>query len=81
MPKYEMEKIYFIYRYLLNSRIFLSVLNWEREYTAHRAAGIHPIIVICNIRQIIPANGRPIVKNTVKGKKMARSKRIVYSIG
>lgn len=72
--------IRFIYRYFLNSRIFLSVLNWERAYTAHRAAGIHPKSVICNIRQIIPDNGRPIVKNTINGKKIARSKRIVISL-
>lgn len=64
------------YLFLFNSRIFLSVLNWERAYTAHKAAGIHPISVICNIKQIIPDSGRPMVKNTVNGKNIAKSNRI-----
>ncbi len=61
----------------LNSRIFLSVLYCEREYTAHKAAGIQPMRVNWNIKHIMPAKGRPMVKNTVNGKNIARSKRIL----
>jgi hypothetical protein len=34
------------------------------------------MMVICKIKQIIPAIGLPMVKKTKKGKKIARNKRI-----
>ena len=56
--------------------IFWSVLYWDKENTAHKAAGIHPIKVIHNIKQTTPAKGLLIVKNTMNGKKIASNNRI-----
>jgi len=39
--------------------------------TAHIAAGIHPIRVICRIRQSIPVSILPRNIKEIKGKKMA----------
>jgi hypothetical protein len=39
--------------------------------TAHIAAGIHPITVICKIKQIIPVNIFPRRKNERNGKNIA----------
>lgn len=43
-------------------------------------AGIHPTTVICNIKQMMPAKGRPIVKNVIQGNKKAISNRIKKKI-
>jgi hypothetical protein len=51
----------------------LSALEFCNEITAHIAAGIQPIIVICKIKQIIPVNIFPRRKNDINGKNMAIS--------
>ncbi|KGR96394.1 hypothetical protein X946_4897 [Burkholderia sp. ABCPW 111] len=61
------------------SSIFLSVLYWLSAYTDQIAAGSQPINVICRIRQMMPANGRPIVKNCSQGSSKASRRRIVIS--
>lgn len=43
-------------------------------------AGIHPIKVICNSKQMMPAIGRPIVKNVIQGNKKAINNRIMKSV-
>ena len=58
--------------------IWTCVLYWLREYTAQIVAGNQPSKVICSSKQMIPAIGRPMVKKTMKGRKMARSRRMVY---
>jgi hypothetical protein len=50
-----------------------SALEFCKEITAHIAAGIQPISVICKIRQIIPVNILPRRKNDRNGKNMAMS--------
>jgi len=55
--------------------IFLSVLYWLRAYTDQIVAGIHPIKVICRIRQKIPEMGFPMVKNVRKGRIKERMRR------
>ncbi len=47
--------------------ILRSVLYWPSAKTDQIAAGIQPISVICNRKQMIPAIGRPIVKNWSHG--------------
>ena len=56
--------------------IFWSVLYWLNAYTAQIAAGTHPINVIWRIKQIMPAIGRPMVKNNNQGNNKAMIKRI-----
>ncbi len=60
--------------------ILRSVLNWLRAYTAQMVAGIQPISVICNRRQISPAMGRPMVKKVSQGRKNAIKSRIRTSV-
>lgn len=60
--------------------IFWSVLYCPVEYTAQIAAGIHPIKVICNIKQTIPEIGFLIVKNTTNGKNIANNNLIFTSL-
>ena len=59
--------------------ILRSVLYWLSAYTAQIAAGSQPIRVTCKIKQMMPAIGRPIVKNATKGRRMARMRRKVFS--
>src|SRR3546814_8601426 len=61
------------------SLIFLSVLYWLRAYTAQIAAGIQPMIVICRIRQMMPAIGRPMVKKPSQGSSKAMSRRMGFA--
>lgn len=49
---------------------------WLSAYTAQIVAGNQPITVICRIRQITPAIGRPMVKKVSQGKINAISRRI-----
>jgi hypothetical protein len=49
----------------------LSALEFCNEITAQIAAGIHPISVICKIKQITPVNILPRRKNERNGKKIA----------
>lgn len=51
--------------------VLLSALAFCKEITAQIAAGIHPIKVICKMRQMIPVNILPLNKNERKGKNMA----------
>ncbi len=51
--------------------ILRSVLYWLNAYTDQIAAGSQPMIVICSSRQMIPAIGRPIVKNWNHGNSRA----------
>lgn len=59
--------------------ILRSVLYWLSAYTAQIAAGSQPINVICKIKQMMPAIGRPIVKKATKGRSKARMRRKVLS--
>ena len=56
---------------LINLALRLSARAFCREMTAHTAAGIHPIKVICNIKQTIPVRILPRSRKERKGKKMA----------
>ncbi len=53
--------------------VLLSALSLFKETTAQTAAGIHPKIVICKIKQIIPVNIFPRRKNESQGRRMAIS--------
>ena len=60
----------------------MSVLYWLKAYTAQIVAGSQPISVIWRIRQMMPAKGRPMVKNVSHGRIKAISKRMFsLSIG
>jgi hypothetical protein len=48
-----------------------SALEFSKEITAQIAAGIHPIKVICKIKQMIDVTILPLKKNDTKGKKIA----------
>ena len=53
-----------------------------RDFTAQIVAGSQPIRVIWRIRQMMPAKGRPMVKNVSHGRIKAISKRMFsLSIG
>jgi hypothetical protein len=58
------------------SLIFWSVLYWLSAEAAQIAAGTQPINVICRSKHSRPAKGRPMVKNTEKGKSKASSRRM-----
>ena len=48
-----------------------SALEFCKEITAHTAAGIHPMRVICRIKQKMPVNIFPRSRKERNGKKMA----------
>ncbi len=48
-----------------------SALEFCKEITAHTAAGIHPMSVICRIKQKMPVNIFPRSRKERNGKKMA----------
>lgn len=56
---------------LINLSFRLSALEFCKEITAQTAAGIHPIKVICKIKQMIPVMILPLRMNEINGKKMA----------
>jgi hypothetical protein len=58
---------------LMSLLLRLSALEFCREMTAQMAAGIHPIKVICKIRQIIQVRILPLKRKEIQGKKMAIS--------
>lgn len=55
----------------MSSLFLLSALEFCKEMTAQIAAGIHPISVICNSKQIIDVSILPLSKKETNGKKMA----------
>ena len=57
--------------------IFWSVLYCDKAYTAQMVAGSQPNRVICKIKHISPAIGRPMVKNVNHGKNNAINNLIV----
>jgi len=54
-------------------------LYCDKAYTAQIAAGIQPRTVIWSTKQMMPANGLPIVKNSSHGKIKAISNLISNS--
>jgi hypothetical protein len=58
---------------LINLSFRLSAREFCKEITAHTAAGIHPIMVICKMRQRIPVSIFPRSINDKKGKNIANS--------
>ncbi|OHC85877.1 MAG: hypothetical protein A2546_05255 [Sphingobacteriia bacterium RIFOXYD2_FULL_35_12] len=63
--------IYFDLIALISFSLRLSALEFWRDITAHIAAGIHPIKVICKIKQINAVNILPRRKKDSPGKKIA----------
>lgn len=63
---------------LMSLLLRLSALEFCKEMTAQMAAGIHPIKVICKIRQIIQVRILPLKRKEIQGKKMAIS--VIYGI-
>lgn len=59
--------------------VLLSALAFCKEITAQIAAGIHPIKVICKMRQMMPVNILPLNKKERKGKNMAMRVMAQYS--
>jgi len=55
----------------MSSLFLLSALEFCKEMTAQIAAGIQPIRVICNSKQIIDVSIFPLRKKERNGKKMA----------
>lgn len=55
----------------MSSLFLLSALEFCKEMTAQNAAGIHPIRVICNSKQMIDVSIFPLRKKETNGKKMA----------
>lgn len=62
---------YFPFIALINLLFLLSARAFCKEMTAHIAAGIHPINVICKIKHIIPVSILPLSIKERNGKKMA----------
>lgn len=63
---------------LMSLLLRLSALEFCKEMTAQMAAGIHPIKVICKIRQIMQVRILPLKRKEIQGKKMAIS--VIYGI-
>ena len=55
----------------MSSLFLLSALEFCKEMTAQIAAGIQPIRVICNSKQMIDVSIFPLRKKETNGKKMA----------
>lgn len=66
-------EVYLFFITLISFSLRLSALEFCKDITAHIAAGIHPIKVICKIKQIIAVNILPLKKNETHGKKIAIS--------
>jgi hypothetical protein len=62
---------YFDLTALINFSLRLSALAFWRDITAHIAAGIHPINVICRMKQIKAVKILPLRKKESAGKKIA----------
>lgn len=58
---------------LISLLVRLSALEFCREITAQMAAGIHPIKVICKIRQRMQVRILPLKRKEIQGKKIAIS--------
>lgn len=64
---------------LINLLLHLSALEFCKEITAHIAAGIQPIKVICKIKQIIQVKILPRKRKDMHGKNIAISV-IIYLV-
>lgn len=70
---FEFVKDYFDFTALINFSLRLSALEFWRDITAQIAAGIHPINVICKMKQIKAVKILPRRKKESAGKKIAIS--------
>jgi hypothetical protein len=62
---------YFFFSARINFSFRLSALAFCNEIVAHIAAGIQPISVTCNTKQIMPVSILPRSINDKKGRKIA----------
>ena len=69
---------YFAFMALINFSLRLSALEFCNEITAQIAAGIHPIKVICRIKQRIDVSILPLKKKERNGKNIAINVMIVF---